>query len=58
MIRRRVNLLLQDVPMRQPTNARTALQALALPLRDPSGLVCAALLLALFAVVVQIASVW
>lgn len=44
--------------MRHPDIPRSVLQGLQISLRDPAGLVCAALILALVAVAIRIASVW
>jgi hypothetical protein len=44
--------------MRHPDIPRFVLQGLQISLRDPAGLVCAALTLALVAVAIRIASVW
>ncbi|WP_283804903.1 hypothetical protein [Tardiphaga robiniae] len=44
--------------MRHPDIPHSVLQGVQLTLRDPAGLVCAALILALIAVAIRIASVW
>lgn len=44
--------------MRHNATQRTLLESLEISLREPAGLVCAALLLALVAVIAQIAAVW
>lgn len=44
--------------MRHPDIPHSVLQGLQISLRDPAGLVCAALILALVAVAIRIASVW
>jgi hypothetical protein len=44
--------------MRQPDTPRSGPQGLQISLRDPAGLVCAALILALVTVAIRIASVW
>jgi hypothetical protein len=44
--------------MRQPDTPRSAPQGLQISLRDPAGVVCAALILALVTVAIRIASVW
>jgi len=44
--------------MRHPGTPRSVLEGLQLSLRDPAGLVCAALVLALVVVAIRIASVW
>jgi hypothetical protein len=44
--------------MRHLDIPRSVLQGVQLTLRDPIGLVCAALILALIAVAIRIASVW
>ena len=49
---------IQAKPMRHNATQRALLQALDISLREPAGLVCAALVLALIAVVVQIAAIW
>jgi hypothetical protein len=44
--------------MRHPDIPRSVLQGGQLTLRDPAGLICTALILALIAVAIRIASVW
>jgi hypothetical protein len=44
--------------MRYPGTPRSVLEGLQLSLRDPAGLVCAALTLALVTVAIRIATVW
>ena len=48
----------QAVPMRQNATQRSLLEAIETSLREPAGLVCAALLLALVTVITRIAAVW
>jgi hypothetical protein len=48
----------QAPAMRHNATQRTLLESLEISLREPAGLVCAALLLALVAVIAQIAAVW
>ena len=44
--------------MKHSAAQRSVRHTLAISLRDPAGLVCAALLLALLAVIERIAAVW
>ncbi|MGM4901644.1 hypothetical protein AB8B21_24660 [Tardiphaga sp. 866_E4_N2_1] len=44
--------------MRHPDIPHSVLQGVQRTLRDPASLVCAALILALIAVAIRIASVW
>jgi hypothetical protein len=46
------------VRMRQPVTGRPFLEEMQMVLREPTGLVCAALVIALLALAVRIASVW
>ena len=54
----RHHAFIQATPMRHDETQRSPLQALETSLREPAGLICAALVLALIAVIVQIAAVW
>ncbi len=48
----------QAVPMRHNATQRPLLDAIEMSLREPAGLVCIALVLALAAVIARIAAVW
>lgn len=50
--------LFQAPPMRHNATQRSLRETLDISLREPAGLVCAALVLALVTVILQIAAVW
>ena len=48
----------QAAPMRHNAAERSLLETIEISLREPAGLVCAALVLALVTVIARIAAVW